>query len=105
MVKEKLKSTKIMSNEIGASKLKINKLVFKEIHYQKEALSRICKIKQELIVRNQVYKQESCLPQKIPISSFLQLPFWMYLTGAVRNLTTGSFGNKFTNLYSILNYS
>ena len=45
MVKEKLKSTKIMSNEIGASKLKINKLVLKEIHYQKEALSRICKIK------------------------------------------------------------
>lgn len=48
-----------------------------------------------MLLRNQVYKHEGCLPQKIPISSFLQLPFWMYLTSAIRSLTFGIHGNYF----------
>ncbi|CAF0803633.1 unnamed protein product [Brachionus calyciflorus] len=45
--------------------------------------------RQTVIIQNHFYKKENCQPQKIPISSVLQMPFWIYLSSATRNLTTG----------------
>lgn len=39
-----------------------------------------------------MYKKDNCQPQKIPISSVLQMPFWIYLSSAIRNLTFGQNG-------------
>lgn len=47
-----------------------------------------------MLIRNEVYKKEGCLPQKIPIASFLQMPLWIYLTAAIRNITSGNFGHE-----------
>jgi hypothetical protein len=52
-------------------------------------------------IRNQFYEKESCQPQKIPISSLLQFPAWVYLSTSIRNLAfgTGSMHHK-NALYS-----
>ncbi len=46
------------------------------------------------MIRNELYRREGCLPQKIPIASFLQMPFWIYLTAAIRNITSGNFSHE-----------
>jgi hypothetical protein len=42
-----------------------------------QAKAREMANKHGIKIRNEIYKKEGCLPQKIPISSFLQLPFWI----------------------------
>ena len=48
-----------------------------------------------VVVRNHFYKIHGCAPQKIPMASCLQLPFWIYLTSSIRNLTSGKYGTIF----------
>ncbi|RNA37012.1 mitochondrial inner membrane COX18 isoform X2 [Brachionus plicatilis] len=50
--------------------------------------------RQTVLIRNHLYRKENCQPQKIPISSVLQMPFWIYLSSATRNLTFGKNGNS-----------
>jgi inner membrane protein COX18 len=45
-------------------------------------------------IRNAMYEKENCSPQKIPISSLLQMPFWIYLSASIRNLTYGFMGHS-----------
>jgi membrane protein insertase Oxa1/YidC/SpoIIIJ len=44
-------------------------------------------------IRNALYLKENCSPQKIPIASLIQMPFWIYLSASIRNLTAGFMGH------------
>ena len=43
-------------------------------------------------IRNQYYDKENCHAEKIPISSLLQFPVWIYLSTSIRNLAFGTGG-------------
>lgn len=70
---------------------------FKNINFKSRFLSDEIKrkINADLIrIRNAMYEKENCSPQKIPIASLLQMPFWIYLSASIRNLTSGFMGHS-----------